>query len=157
MTGASSVTLPSVAPPRREAACRKIGQLIAEPCQPERAITFGQAPGVIFVNRNARGIERLPRPGWPLPRMLHGLVFPPVVIAENRMDAKRRLQPGEHGRPFGGWNVARHMMMPGHVIAQHDDDIGIERIGALDDRLDVLQRHPGIAGVKVGDDGYLEL
>ena len=47
--------------------------------------------------------------------------------------------------------------MPGHVIAQHDDDIRVERIGAIDDRLDVLQRHPGIAGMKIGDDGDLEL
>jgi hypothetical protein len=31
------------------------------------------------------------------------------------------------------------------------------RIGAIDNRLDVLQRHPGIAGMKIGDDGDLEL
>ena len=49
------------------------------------------------------------------------------------------------------------MAMPGDVIAEHDDDVRIERIGAFDDRLDTLQRHPGIAGVKVGDDGNSEL
>ena len=49
------------------------------------------------------------------------------------------------------------MAMPGHVVAEHDDDIRIERIGAFDDRLNAFQRHPGIAGMKVGDDGDLEL
>ena len=70
------------------------------------------------------------------------------------MHAERRLQAGEHRRPFVGRDIARHMAVARDVIAEHDDDVGIERIGALDDRLDALQRHPGIAGVQVGDDGY---
>ena len=47
--------------------------------------------------------------------------------------------------------------MAGHVVAEHDDDIGVERVGPLDDPLDPLQRHPGIAGVQVGDHGDVEL
>ena len=31
------------------------------------------------------------------------------------------------------------------------DDVRLERIGAFDDRLDMIERHPGIAGVKVGE------
>ena len=73
------------------------------------------------------------------------------------MHAKWGLQAGEHGRPFAGRNEARHVAMSGDVIAEHDDDVRIERIGAFDDRLNAFQRHPGIAGVKVGDDGYPEL
>ena len=49
------------------------------------------------------------------------------------------------------------MAMSGDVVAQHDDDVGIERIGAVDDRLDAFQRHPGVAGMKVGDHGYLQI
>jgi hypothetical protein len=45
------------------------------------------------------------------------------------------------------------MTMTGDVIAEHDDDIGVERIGAFDDLLDAVERHPGIAGVNVGDHG----
>jgi len=47
--------------------------------------------------------------------------------------------------------------MSGHVVAQHHDDVRMKRIGAFDDGFDAFQRHPGVAGMKVGDDGYLEL
>ncbi len=139
-------------PPRR-----KIGQLIAEPGKPERAAGLGQARCVVFVNRNPGGFERATRDGQPLSFALHRLVFPPVVIAEDRMHAERRLQPGEHGRPFARRNVARDMAMSGHVVAQHDDDVRIERVGAVDDRLDAFQRHPGVTGVNVGHDSYPEI
>ena len=48
------------------------------------------------------------------------------------------------------------MAMPGHVVAEQDDDIRVERIGTLDNRLDTVERHPGVAGMQVGDDGDLE-
>jgi len=54
------------------------------------------------------------------------------------MHTERGLQPGKHRCPFARRNVARHMAMSGHVVAQHDDDVGIERIGAVDDRLDAF-------------------
>ena len=73
------------------------------------------------------------------------------------MHAERRLQPGQHRRPFVGRNEARDMAVAGDIVAEQHDDVGIERVGALDDRLDVVQRHPGIAGMKVGDGGDLEL
>jgi len=47
--------------------------------------------------------------------------------------------------------------MSGHIVAEHDDDIRLERIGAFDDRLDMIERHPGIAGMEVGDRGDPEL
>src|ERR1700682_6687029 len=97
---------------RPEPPCRKIGQLIAEPGKPERATGFGKPLYVVFVNRNADGFERAPRNRRPLPLALHGLVIPPVVIAEDRMDAKRGLQAGKHGRPFAGRNVARSVATP---------------------------------------------
>ena len=79
------------------------------------------------------------------------------MISEDRVHAERRLQSREHRRPFAGRDEARHVAMAGHVVAEHDDDIGVKRVGALDDRLDVIQRHPRIAGVYIGDDGDLEL
>ena len=48
------------APHRPEAPRRQIGQLIAEPGEPERAAVLGQAPGIVFVNRNAGRFERAP-------------------------------------------------------------------------------------------------
>jgi hypothetical protein len=47
--------------------------------------------------------------------------------------------------------------MTGNVIAEHDDDVGLERIGALNDGMNAVQRHPGIAGMKVGNGRDLEL
>ena len=47
--------------------------------------------------------------------------------------------------------------MASHVVAEHDDDIRIKSVGALDDRLDMIRRHPGIAGVNIGDGGDLQL
>jgi len=47
--------------------------------------------------------------------------------------------------------------MSGHIIAEHHDDVGPKRVGAFDDRLDVLERHPGIAGMNVGEDRDVEL
>jgi len=50
------------------------------------------------------------------------------------------------------------MPVAGDVIAEQHDDVGVERIGLRStNRLDALKRHPGIAGVKVGDGGDLEL
>ena len=87
----------------------------------------------------------------PLPFPLHGLVVPPVVIAENGVHAERRPQAGKHARPLAGGNVARHLAVPGHVVAEHDDHVRLERVGARDDVLDAIERHPGIAGVQVRD------
>ena len=72
------------------------------------------------------------------------------------MHAERGLQSGKHRRPFTGRNVARHVAMTRDIVAQQHDDIRIERIGAFDDRLNAIQRHPGIAGMQVGDDRDLE-
>ena len=72
------------------------------------------------------------------------------------MHPEWRLQPGKHGRPFAGRNGTRHMAVTGDVIAEHDGDIRIERIGPIDDRRNAIQRHPWIAGMEIGDDGDLE-
>ena len=72
------------------------------------------------------------------------------------MHPERRLETGEHGRPFIGRNKSRDIPVTGDVIAKQDGDVGAERVGVFDDRLDTFQRHPGIAGVNIGDDGDLE-
>ena len=79
------------------------------------------------------------------------------MIAHDRVHAERRLEPCEHRSPFARRNEARDVAMTGDVIAEHDDEIGIQRIGAFDDRLDAIERHPGIASMEVGDGGDPEL
>ena len=53
--------------------------------------------------------------------------------------------------------LRRDVAMTGNIVAKHDDDVGLQRIGMRDDRLDMRERHPGIAGVHVGDGGDLQL
>ena len=48
------------------------------------------------------------------------------------------------------------MAMARDIIAEQDDDVGAERIGALDDRRDPLDSHPGFAGMQVRDHGDRE-
>ena len=60
---------------------------------------------------------------------------------------------GEARRAAGG----QHVVGAGDVVAQQHDDIRVQRIGALDDRLNMRQRHPGIAGMDVGDGGNPKL
>ncbi len=112
---------------------------------------------VVLVDGNARGLQRAMGRRRAPPGSLHGLVVPIVVIAEDGVHAERRLEAGQHRRPFVGRNDARDMAMAGDIIAEQHDEVGLQRIGVLDDRLDALQRHPGIAGVNVGDDGDLQL
>jgi hypothetical protein len=40
---------------------------------------------------------------------------------------------------------------------KRDDHVRLERVGACDNLLDAIERHPGIAGVKVRDRGDPEL
>src|SRR6266436_6725734 len=41
--------------------------------------------------------------------------------------------------------------MTGDIVAEQDDHVRFERIGAVDDLCDVRKRHPGIARVEIGD------
>src|SRR5437879_5290077 len=88
---------------------------------------------------------------------LYGPVVPPVVIAEDGVHAERRFQPAQHRRPFGRWDAARDMAMADDVVAEQNGDVRLQRVGALDDAFDTPERHPGIAGVEVCDDGNPQL
>src|SRR5207302_4601129 len=61
-------------PDRPEAARRKIGQLVAEPGEPERPARALQPRHIVFINRNAGSFERAARDRWSLPVALHALV-----------------------------------------------------------------------------------
>src|ERR1700743_2292197 len=78
------------------------------------------------------------------------------MIAENGVYAERPLQSGQHRRPFIGRYEARHMTMSGDIVTKQNDDIRVERIGVRDDLFDMRERHPGIAGMNVGDGRDLE-
>ena len=133
-----------------------VGELIAEAREPEGASVLGETHDVVLVDGNAGRLQRAMGGCRPVPGLLHGPVHPIVVIAHDGMDAERCLEAREHLGPFARRNDARDLVNTRDIVAEQHDDIGVERIGAIDDALDPLQRHPGIAGMNVGDDGDLE-
>ena len=79
------------------------------------------------------------------------------MIAEDRIDAERRLQARELFGPRAGRDIAADEAMGADEIAEQHRQVRPLRIGQIDDGADALLRHPGIAGVDVGDDGDLEI
>jgi hypothetical protein len=78
------------------------------------------------------------------------------MVAQNGVDAERRLQTGELLGPGAGRHIARNERMGADVVAEQDGEIRILGVGDIDDLADPLFRHPGIAGMNVGDDRDLE-
>src|SRR5882724_10026664 len=74
----------------------EVGQLISETRDPERVTILGQAPYVVLIDRNACSLERAPGSGLAHALALHRPILPVVVIAEDRMNAERRLQSGKN-------------------------------------------------------------
>jgi hypothetical protein len=86
-----------------------------------------------FVDRNAGAIERQAAEGRTVAVPLRGGVAPPFVIAENRMDAERRLQSGQRLRPFVGANQAGAVVaQPGHKVAEQNDHVGVQTVRLFD-------------------------
>ena len=84
-------------------------------------------------------------------------VVPPVVIAEDRPDAERRMQPCQFGAPERIVDRLDRIFVPGFEIAEQDDEVGPQRIRGVDDARDLRQRDVRSAGMQVGDhrDGEL--
>src|SRR5580693_2815405 len=74
-------------PPRRS-----VSQLIAETREPERTASLVQALDIILINRNAGGFERAAGNRRSLAVALHRAVIPIIVIAEDGVHPKRRLE-----------------------------------------------------------------
>src|ERR1700744_5769626 len=125
-------------PPRRS-----VSQLIAETGEPERTASLVQALDIILIDRNAGRFERAAGSCGPPALALHRSVIPIIMIAEDGVHTEWRLETGEHGRPFIGRNESCDIPVTGDVIAKQDGDVSAERVGMFDNRLDMLQRHPG--------------
>ena len=100
-----------------------MGELIAEPGQPEAAAAIVQQHGVVFQHRHAHRRQCA----------AHALdVVPPVVIAEDGIDAEPRLEAGKLGRPDRMRHPLGDEAVGGEIVAQDHDQIGAERIGGID-------------------------
>ena len=140
--------------------CERAGQIVD-------AAEAARAEPIARAGRRARPA----RSGWPATpsstasfsssgmravrkRAAHAVdVVPPVVIAEDRIDAERRAQARQARPPRP---VRRHSFgdetMGGEIIAEHHDEIAVERIGGIDHLAHAREPHIGAAGVQVGDD-----
>ena len=130
-----------------------MGELIAKADQPERPPLLAERDDIVFEQRNARHPPKFADAAAIVGRIGRQRRRPPIVIAENGVGSKRRFQPGELLGPGAGRDVARHEMLAAGEIAQQHRQVGLLRIGEIDDLGDPLGRHPGLAGVDVGDDG----
>ena len=74
------------------------------------------------------------------------------MIAEDRIDAQRRLQARELFGPGAGRDIAADEAMGADEVAEQHRQVGPLRVGQIDDVADALLRHPGVAGVNIGDD-----
>ena len=148
MTGSSVVTFLSVpgrsSTPIELARPEPMGELVAEPGQPEAAAGVVEQHGVVFHDRHAHAVERA----------AHALdVVPPVVIAEDGIDAEPRLEAREFGRPGRMRHPLGDETVGGEIIAEDHDQVGAERIGGIDHLAHALKAHIGAAGMQVGDHG----
>ena len=127
------------------AVAERMGELVAEAGQPEgRPVLRLQAHHVVFHQRMSLAAKAPP----------HAVdVVPPVVIADDAVDAERRRQVGERPAPFGRrHHRGAEASQAGDVVAEEQRSTSGSRLLATDDDLgDARQRHPRIAGMDVGD------
>src|ERR1700733_11806817 len=71
---------------------RSVSQLIAETREPEWTASLVQALDIILIDRNAGGFERAAGDRRSLALTLHRAVIPIIVIAEDGVHPKRRLE-----------------------------------------------------------------
>ena len=95
---------------------------------------------------NARPARR--RAGAP---PLYASLVPPVVIAENGVDAKRCFELAKNRCPSPGAHRRRIFSeaVPDDVVAEQKDRIGAQSVRLLDDALESFDRHPRLADVQV--------
>ena len=101
-------------------------QLIFEPGKPEAR----QPNRRIGQDGDARIDERLGIEVGTPTAPLRGEVIPPVMVSKNGIAAKRRPQPGKDRRSIRNPDRRRDKPVPRREIAQKDDEVGFQRIGA---------------------------
>jgi len=119
-------------------------QLVAEAGEPEPAARVADQHRAIFQHRNVNLVQSGADAGD---------VEPPVVVAEDRPDAEPRLEAGERGGPHRVRNALGDEPMGGEIVAQHDDQVGLEPLRGVDHFAHARQSHVRSAGMDVGDRG----
>jgi hypothetical protein len=132
-------------------------KLITEASKPEGSAILRQPSRVVLVYWDAGRLERAMRPDGAASPHRCIRIIPPVVIAENGMDAERRFETCENAGPFGCRYVAMYEAVMRHVVAEQQNEIGPERIRIGDDLFDPIEIHPRLARVDICDEGDPEM
>ena len=132
---------------QESAVAKRMRDLVAEAGKPEAPARFAQQHGVVFHQRDAYFGQR----------GTHAIdVVPPVVIAEDGINAERRLEAGKLGRPGRVRHPLGDETMGGEKVAQHHDKIGVESLRGIDHLRNARDAHVGSARMQVGNDGDAE-
>ncbi len=124
------------------------GPHIADAGQPKSLVADADADGLVGQHGNAVGLDG-GADGY--------TVDPPIVIAQDGVDAKGCVELGEDGRIVAGRDVgAAEVDAFGAAdgeVAEQDDEVGVGRIGAVDDVAEMVKVVIGRADVEVGEGG----
>ena len=132
-----------------------VGHLIGQSGEPEWPARLLQRHRPIFQHLDPDPFERTPHLGRTAGHAGQG-TMPPVVVAQDRIDAERRPQHRERLSPVLGQNRTGDDLVPGVVVAEQQDQIGLHGVHTQRDGPDPLRGHPGFASMDVGDDGDFE-
>jgi hypothetical protein len=126
------------------------GELISEPRDPKAVLPPSYPDRGILQKVNVSLLEA--------PADKGGLPAPPIVITQNRKDAKRCVKLPERSHPFADRNERSMKAAPQrvYVIAQKHDKVRRAAVEPLCNRTDTPRGHPWLHGVKVGHDSDAE-
>ena len=115
----------------KSAVAEPMSELVAEAGKPELLPRRAEQHGLVFQKRNVHVGERA----------AHAVkIVPPVVIAEDRPGAERRFEPRQFGSPVRIGDRLDLELIPRLEIAEQHDQVGLQRIGGIDDMPDVRQQ-----------------
>ncbi len=69
------------------------------------------------------------------------------------MNAQRRLEPAQNGGPAGPWFLAARPSVVNCVVAEQKENVRLQGIGAFDDPREMIDRKPGLADMRIGQNG----
>ncbi len=104
------------------------GDLVAEAREPERAAVVDEAHDIVLVHGHALALQHAPAEHRALAGALGSLIVPPVVVAEDGVDAERRLELAQRLGPYLRRDGARLELVAGGEVAQQHVTSGFSEL-----------------------------
>jgi len=118
------------------------GPQVADACDPQQPRWRVEADGCVLNHADA---DRCDCPPAAI------VIEPAVVVAEDGDDSSRRAQSRQFGRDIFRRNEAPTEHALNDKVAQHADDVGLRRIGAIDRRVELGHPVERRANVQIGE------